>query len=415
MLFRVDTFGHRVRSRGAVVRKLGSPLLSGRLFHDQTRFTLATGDLTVEVGGGRADLPYRRRHLLKPLGRRMSAASAIVAATLGKEEGRTPRDLDPGVQHWLAPAIGCLQCISRKPDRRLRDIFSRQFDNAESKKIAFSSRTPSTRTERSHSGTRRDEGRVEQLPGALPLESTLQNAARSRGADKLASQIAELRSDAPQPPPPRPAASAAGPTNLSHTCTPYRHACYGGIVCCLNDHRGLAYFGYLRVAYLHDACRRSHAAANVHIAVDLGTVNTRADAVFSTFQSVQSFGKQVLPFTDEESDEEGESSSRAWSPMTVAHFDPSGKHIFIATVPQTARISRLEHGPRQCFATNSSDRTLRYFVVPTYPDTESSQAEDILETDLEHQDEFDVEDEQVISERKTKAEEDEGGGGGWGY
>ncbi|KAH6896420.1 WD40-repeat-containing domain protein [Coprinopsis sp. MPI-PUGE-AT-0042] len=108
--------------------------------------------------------------------------------------------------------------------------------------------------------------------------------------------------------------------------------------------------------------------------------------------------------TDEESDEEGESSSRARSYMTVARFDPSGKHIFIGTSNGMILVFRTrtktmiarhriaganvmkaieftKSGRR--FVTNSSDRTLRYFVVPTYPDTESSQAEDILETDLE--------------------------------
>ncbi|KAG2014116.1 hypothetical protein CC2G_010959 [Coprinopsis cinerea AmutBmut pab1-1] len=95
---------------------------------------------------------------------------------------------------------------------------------------------------------------------------------------------------------------------------------------------------------------------------------------------------------DDSDDDEDEPSSRARSYMTVARFNPSGKHIFIGTSTGTLLVFRtrtktmiarhkiaganvikgleFRKNGRE-LVTNSSDRTLRQFIVPTYPSDDS--------------------------------------------
>ncbi|TFK28634.1 WD40 repeat-like protein [Coprinopsis marcescibilis] len=112
---------------------------------------------------------------------------------------------------------------------------------------------------------------------------------------------------------------------------------------------------------------------------------------------------------DDDSDDEemkGEPSSRSRTHMTVARFDPAGKHIFIGTSNGTLLVFRTrtktmiarhrisganvmkgieftKNGRR--LVTNSSDRTLRHFVTPTYSEAveDGTAPGGVLEQDLE--------------------------------
>ncbi|KAF7354969.1 COMPASS complex protein [Mycena sanguinolenta] len=100
-------------------------------------------------------------------------------------------------------------------------------------------------------------------------------------------------------------------------------------------------------------------------------------------------GRVELCEVQEESDDEGAgASTRVRSAITVARFDPSGKHIFLGTnsgyilvfnthsktmvarhkIAGAGAIKGLEFTKtgRQ-LVSNSADRTLRQFTVPTYP------------------------------------------------
>ncbi|KAF8629362.1 hypothetical protein AX15_003493 [Amanita polypyramis BW_CC] len=104
----------------------------------------------------------------------------------------------------------------------------------------------------------------------------------------------------------------------------------------------------------------------------------------------------------EDSDEEGHSSRSSRSAMTVARFDPSGKYVFIGTtagailvfntrtktmiarhkIAGAGIIKGLDFAKSgRRLVTNSSDRTLRQFNLPTYPP--AGRGRDVLELELE--------------------------------
>ncbi|KAK7060109.1 chromatin binding protein [Paramarasmius palmivorus] len=100
-----------------------------------------------------------------------------------------------------------------------------------------------------------------------------------------------------------------------------------------------------------------------------------------------------------EPEEEGEEDSRR-AAMTVARFDPTGKHVFVGTssghilvfntrtktmiarhkISGAGTLKGLDFAKNgRRLLTNSSDRTLRQFNLPSYPPP----GEEILETELE--------------------------------
>ncbi|OCH95883.1 WD40 repeat-like protein [Obba rivulosa] len=112
-------------------------------------------------------------------------------------------------------------------------------------------------------------------------------------------------------------------------------------------------------------------------------------------------GRYELVEAQEESDEEGQ-VNKPRSVMTVARFDPTGKHVFVGTtvgsilvfntrtktmvarhkLPGAGIIKGLEFSKdgRRLVA-NSSDRILRQFNVPTYPNPTAG--EELTEQELE--------------------------------
>ncbi|TFK74390.1 COMPASS complex protein [Pluteus cervinus] len=104
----------------------------------------------------------------------------------------------------------------------------------------------------------------------------------------------------------------------------------------------------------------------------------------------------------DEGEDEAQAAGRPRPPMTAARFDPSGKHIFIGTASgyilvfntrtktMVARHRVSGAGTMKGFdfaksgrrlVSNSSDRTLRQFNLPTYPSPNSEKG--ILEQELE--------------------------------
>ncbi|KAH6907589.1 hypothetical protein BKA70DRAFT_1401016 [Coprinopsis sp. MPI-PUGE-AT-0042] len=463
----------------------------------RTRFTLATGDLTVEPTSYTADatppeaawsthvscVRDRCRNVGEEEGRNTPESRSSASQLRTPARRRQAHDIPSlaGVQYWFVPAISCCsaqaanQTAPGHPAQELRDP----------------------------TAARRDKGRVEQLPSALPLKSTPQNAARSRGSGvEPTSWLPRSLSFAPTHrsrlrlvPPRLLPGQPTSPTPVPLTATRVTAELFAAPTTAT-------------VSLISGTCALRTCTTPAAVRMQQRTFILRMTLELSI----------PVPTPPSQRSNPHNCSANKFYPSRTKRATRKenlprmpGKHVFIATVPsngmilafrtRTETLTEVQAITRhqmanimkaieftksgRCFATNSSDRTLRYFVVPTYPDTESSQAEDILETDLEpmhqfndptdkgtvdsstrpncslgslpsplpftffptliatqrnppspphiprqpphlawgafaggfkevdeniayeeRQDEFDVEDKQVISERKTKAEED---------